>query len=215
LVAGLTGVPIRRAATRAHEQGLLSLHMCRTVRSPYRPALLASVLACLLASALASPAWASRGAQVIRDCLAHDRITHRFTLQDYRDALRQLPSDVAEYSDCGAVIRRAELAAAGAGSTGGGSSPGGSGGLSGGAAGGSPLAGATPGERAAVAAAVRAGASPVLVGNRLIRPGVVRSSSIVNSLPTPVLAGIIALLVSALLGPTAWIRKLVHARRAR
>jgi hypothetical protein len=191
---------------------LLSLRMCRNVRLPYPPALLVSAAVCLLAALLPSTAWASRGAAVIRDCLAHDRITHQFTLQDFRDALRQLPSDVAEYSDCGVVIRRAELAAA---SGGGGRSSSGSSGFTGGASTVNPLASATPGERAALAAATRAGSEPVRIDGRLVRPGVIRSASIVNSLPSPVLAGIIALLVSALLGPAAWVRNLVRARRSR
>jgi hypothetical protein len=192
---------------------MLSLRMSRNVRLPYRPALLLGALACL---ALAAPpqAWASRGAAVIRDCLAHDRITHQFTVQDFRDALRQLPSDVSEYSDCGGVIRRAELAAAG-GSSGRSapSSPGSA--FNGGGGGGNPLTSATPSERAALAAATRAGGEPVRIDGRLIRPGVIRSSSVVNSLPTPVLAGIIALLVAGLLGPAAWVRNLVRARRPR
>jgi hypothetical protein len=187
--------------------------MCRNVRLSYRPALLVSVLVCLLALLVPGAAWASRGAAVIRDCLAHDRITHSFTLADFRDALRQLPADVSEYSDCGAVIRRAELAAA---STGGRSSGSGSSGFSGGGGGrgGGPLAGATPGERAAVAAATRAGSEPIRIDGHLIHPGAIRSSSIVNSLPAPVLAGIIALLVGALLGPAAGVRNLVRARRS-
>jgi hypothetical protein len=189
--------------------------MSRNVRLPYRPALLLGALACLLALAAPPQAWASRGAAVIRDCLAHDRITHPFTVQDFRDALRQLPSDVAEYSDCGGVIRRAELAAAGGSSGRSTPSAPGTAFSSGGGGSGNPLESATPSERAALAAATRAGGKPVRIDGRLIRPGVIRSASIVNSLPTPVLAGIIALLVSALLGPAAWVRNLVRARRPR
>ena len=212
----LTGDPVP-ALLRPGGQGFGWLRMCRLAYTSQRSLLLVCILTALMlaaGAALPGPAWASRGAQVIRDCLAHDRITHSYTVQDYRDALRQLPTDVREYSDCGDVIRRAELAAAGGGSQ---SSQAASGGLTGTTSQANPLAGASPHERAALDAARRAGARAVRVGGLLVRPGAspVRTASIVNSLPTPLLAGIIALLVSALLGPAAWVRNLVRARRSR
>jgi len=204
------------ALLRPGGQGFGRLRMCRLADTTHRSVLRIGALTVLLlalAAGLAGPAWASKGAQVIRDCLAHDRITHAYTVQDYRDALHQLPTDVREYSDCGDVIRRAELAAAGGSRSSQGASPG----LTGTTSQTNALAGATSRERAALDSARRLGSQAVRVGGLLVRPGAspVRTGSIVNSLPTPLLAGLAALLAGALLGPAAWVRNLVRARRSR
>ena len=133
-------------------------------------------------------AQADGGAAVIRDCLNNGRITGHYTQQQYAQALAELPADVAEYSDCAGLIRRAQLAAASGRAGGGGAGPSNS------------LSTATPSERAALRAAVRAGSHPFDIGGRLVRPGVVavRSSSVFNALPTPLLIALAALLATAL-----------------
>lgn len=159
-----------------------------------------------VASLLFAPAAARAdgGATVIRDCLNHGHITGHYTQKQYAQALAELPADVAEYSDCGNLIRAAQLGAAGGRAGGGGG---------GGAA--NPLAGATATERAALKTAQLAGNRPLHVGGQLVRPGVVavHTSSITNALPTTLLIALAALIAAALgLGcHRAWI--LVRTRR--
>ena len=168
-------------------------------------------LICLTATfmTLLAPAAAQAdgGAAVINDCTHHgDRVTGHYTQQQYAQALAELPADVAEYTGCADAIRRAQLAAAGGHGGGGGGSttPPANG-----------LATASPSERAALRAAVRAGSHPFDIGGRLVQPGVVavRSSSIFNALPTPLLIALAALLAAALGagGHRAW--TVVRARR--
>ncbi len=73
---------------------------------------LAALLTCLLALALAAPAPASP-AGVIRDCSEDGVLNGKYSQSDLDGALEQLPSDLDEYTDCRAVIRRAQLGSAG------------------------------------------------------------------------------------------------------
>src|SRR3977135_3938438 len=66
---------------------------------------------------LAPPARADVGATIIERC-THGQSLSGFSQQDYRRALQELPTEVQEYSDCANLIRRAQLAAAGAGGSG-------------------------------------------------------------------------------------------------
>ncbi len=141
-------------------------------------------LACLVAAA-----GADVGEKIIERC-THGQSLSGFSQQAYRRALAELPTEVEEYSDCGNLIRRAQLAAAGGGGGGGGS------GTSG------PVT-ATPltaGERQALAGVAKTGVAPLHVGSALVRPGVVHAnvSSALSSLPDPVLAIIAFLLACAL-----------------
>jgi hypothetical protein len=190
-------------------------------------------LIAILTLGLLAPAAASADSTVnlLRDC-QDGRINGSYSQAQFQRALNSIGSDVDEYTDCRDVIRRAQLAAAGArkGSGGGGGSSGASGsgtaksgagaspsGASGG--GGSavradPLAAATPKERAAVAQAGSGGGQPVEVAGQLVTPGAVGDlSGAGRDLPTPVLVLLALLGVTALGGGGwfAWTR--VHARR--
>jgi hypothetical protein len=68
-----------------------------------------AVVLCLAAaaSALASPI------DVIRDCSEDGSLGRHYSQNDLSGALRQLPSDLDEYTDCRSVIRAAQLAGAG------------------------------------------------------------------------------------------------------
>ena len=167
-------------------------------------------LICLTATVMMllapAAAQADGGAAVITDCVNHgDRVTGHYTQKQYAQALAELPADVAEYTTCADAIRRAQLAAAGGHSGGGSSTPPPANGLS----------TASPSERASLRAAVRAGSHPFDIGGRLVQPGVVavRSSSVFNALPTPLLIALAALLAAALGagGHRAW--TVVRARR--
>jgi hypothetical protein len=175
---------------------------------PDRPALpvgrigltLIALIALLL---LAPPARADVGATIIERC-THGQSLSGFSEQDYRRALQELPTEVQEYSDCANLIRRAQLAAAGAGGSG--------------AGGGEALSALplTPSERAALGRAPRTGSAPLRVGGKLVRPGVVHANvaSALSTLPTPLLTTLAFLLACGLLLAGSEIRKRVRARRS-
>lgn len=165
------------------------------------------LLAVLAAVLVAAPAAAASPTALIRDCLQNGRVTGHYPPRDYSQALSNLPTDVQEYSDCADVIRRAQLAAAsGQATPAGAANPRQN-----------PLLSAAPAERTAVARARQGGSAPLDVGGRLVRPGVVavRTSSIFNNLPTPLLVAMAALL-SIALAVAGWrTMNLVRARRSR
>jgi len=135
---------------------------------------------------LATPGSAS-AAGLTEDC-QDGKIDGTYTQAQYRQALSGIATDLDEYSDCRAVIRRAQLAAArrgagggqdgaGAGGTGGGTT-GGGGGSAGGTGGDptntirpDPLDGASSEERRALQEAVAGGDAPVTVAGGPVRPG--------------------------------------------
>jgi len=166
-------------------------------------------LICLTAAVttLLAPAAAQAdgGAAVILDCTTHgERITGHYTQKQYAQALAEIPADVSEYSTCADAIRRAQLAAAGGHSGGGG-----------GATPANALSTASRSERAALHAAQKAGNHSFDVGGGLVRPGVVavRSSSVFNALPTPLLIALAALLATALGAGGHRVWTIVRARR--
>jgi hypothetical protein len=170
-----------------------------------------AVLAAAPAATLASPR------SLIQDCLNNGRIVGHYPQSDYTQALANLPTDVAEYSDCEGVIRRAELALAGGGARRSAAAPANA--ASAAAAANprtNPLTYAAPAEQAAVAQARRGGAAAVDAGGGLVRPGVVagQTSSIFNSLPTPLLIALAALAAVVLAVGVRAARDLVRARRS-
>lgn len=177
------------------------------------------VAALLALVAFPASASADQGAAVIRDCLNHGRITGHYSQKAYSQALAELPTDVAEYSDCPNLIRQARLAAAGQG--GNSSSGGGPGGPVGGGGGGSGPGGGpapssfSPSERAALASALHGGGAAVNLGGQAIRPGVVHAgfNSAFKDLPTPLLALLIALAAGTLAAAGATTTRRVRARR--
>jgi len=163
---------------------------------------LAGALVTLLAAAAA--ARADVGATIINRC-THGQSLSGFRQQDYRRALQELPTEVEEYSDCGNLIRRAQLAAAGGGGSAPGSGPA--------AAVATPL---TPSEQVALRHVHKTGSAPQLVGNEVIFPGVVHANaaSALSSLPNSLLALLAFLVACALLLAGRALRNRVHARRS-
>ena len=162
-----------------------------------------AALALLLSACLAGAAHADVGERIIERC-THGQSLSGFSQQAYRRALAELPTEVEEYSNCGNLIRRAELAAAA--------------GRGGGGVGGSAIA--TPlssSERQALRSIPKTGAVPQHVGNELVRPGVIHAdiASALSSLPAPLLAVLAFLLACALaLGARAIGRSIVARRSA-
>jgi hypothetical protein len=156
----------------------------------------------LALSLLATTASADTGAKIIERC-THGQSLSGFSQKDYRRALAELPTEVEEYSDCGSLIRRAQLAAAG-GTGGGGGGPS------------TPAIPLTPPEQRAVARASKSGGGRLSVGSQLVTPGVVHASvsSALSSLPDPLLAMLAFLLACAAALGGRTILKGVRAYRA-
>jgi hypothetical protein len=163
---------------------------------------LAFATALLLLIFTAASARADVGSTIINKC-THGESLSGFSQQDYRRALQELPTEVEEYSDCANLIRRAQLAAAGAGGPGG--AP---------AALATPL---TPAERGALRRLPKTGPSPLQVGNEIVHPGVVHANiaSALSSLPDPLLALLAFLLACALVLAGRALRNRVLIYRSR
>jgi hypothetical protein len=166
-----------------------------------------------------SPAFAyADGDRVIRDCTDDGQIQGKYSQDEYRDALANMPTDVDEYTDCRDVIRRAQLGTAGgrrsSGTRGGGSDGAPAVSTSDGVPpGADPLAGASPTERAEVDRA-RSTGDPAGIAGEVVRPGAAPSSSSLGSLPEPLLIGLILLGAASLAVMAARVRSRVLARRS-
>jgi hypothetical protein len=175
-----------------------------TRRTPTRR-VLALIFPTILLLALlgAAPANASEASTIVEKC-AHGESFGGYSQSAYRQALKQLPTIVSEYSPCAEQIRKAELAAAG----------GGAGGTSTSSPPNVPLA-LTPTEQRAVQSAHHNGSTPVQVGSEPIRPGVVHANiaSAVNTLPHSLFAVLAFLLAGALALAIGEVGKRVRARR--
>jgi hypothetical protein len=201
-----------------------------------RRLLIALTMLCLAAPAAAG---ADSGVnKLLRDACRDEHIDGTYTQAQYKEALDQLPTDSDEYTGCREVLQRGRLAALGAGkrrgsaNSGGGSSTGGGGGTSGGSDGSSsgsssgssgaapaanadPLASATAEQRKALAQAGKT-AKAVDVGGELVQPSAVGLgdlSAAGRDVPTPLIALVCLLVVSALGVGGWWLWSRVLARR--
>ena len=160
-------------------------------------ALLALVLLALApAAAQAGEVRASAGDPVIDDCTDDGRIQGSYSTDEFRAALKDLPSDVDQYTDCREKIRRAMLARSGGG--------GGKGGPSSDPASPDPPSAE---EQRAIETVTERTPEPVKLNGGLEngedRPGpIVPGVSASNSLPLPVLLALIGGLL-ALVGGRA------------
>jgi hypothetical protein len=156
------------------------------------------------------PAWGVSTASADEASTIIERCTHGesiagFSRGAYAKALRELPTDVSEYSDCEELIRKAELG-------------GGGGGIGGGSGGGLGTPGAipppTPAEQEILSSAAHSAPAPIRVGGAIEEPGVVPVSlaSALNSLPAPLLALLAALLALALARGVPWLRRVARLR---
>jgi hypothetical protein len=175
----------------------------RRASSLWARVLAACAMSAMLALSGASAAGADVGATIIERC-THGQSLNGFSEGAYRQALKELPTEVEEYSDCANLIRHAELSSTGPEAAASAEAP----------AAPIPL---TPAERTALSHAATAGAAPVQVGGQTVQPGVVpvNIASAVNSLPTPLLATLAFLVVCLALVVGGIIRGRVRARRSR
>jgi hypothetical protein len=165
---------------------------------------LALVGALVVLAGLTATALADIGTQIIERC-THGQSISGYTQKDYRRALAELPTEVEEYSPCGASIRRAQLAAATerSGSGGGGGAP--------------PVAiPLTSGEKSALSKVAKTRPAPLKLGGQTVHPGVVHASisSAFSSLPDPLLAVLIFLIACAIALGALRIGKAVRGHRA-
>ena len=138
----------------------------------------------LVALGAAMALWAAALAHasaldVIRDCSEDGKLNRHYTQKELSGALRKLPSDLGEYTDCRGVIRRAQLA---------GADRGGSKGLLGRVDTASPP---TPKEQQKLDEASKSTPGRVAVGDQTVEPGSEGQPSV--ELPGFVLAALIGL----------------------
>jgi hypothetical protein len=180
-----------------------------------KPILTALLALLALWAAAPAPASAASRDEIIADCADDGQLSGNYSPSELRDARKNLPSDVAEYTDCADVLRRAELGDGGSPGAGGGAP--GAGGSFPGATGSGSSGGSTPNltpandaERAALVKAQAEGAAPVEVNGETITPGAAGFSpnATRNGMPASLLFAVIAL---ALLG----IGGLIHAIKDR
>jgi hypothetical protein len=147
-------------------------------------------------------AQASTRSKIIADCSDDGVLQGNYTASELRDARKHLPSDVAEYTDCPDVLRRAELNTGG--NTGGGgttpTTPGFSGlpPASGGVAPGAPAVPSAPeteADHAALAGAQQAPDRSVRVGGEDLLAGAapLREGYRANGLPASLVIALILL----------------------
>lgn len=156
--------------------------------------------------------------QVIRDCTDNGTVDSYHSQADYQAALKNLPSDVDEYTDCRRIIEAAKRRDARRPdpATSGGGSGGGSGGSGGGIVGsfntGTPSPAnnvpTSPAESRALSAAT-AGTAPVAVAGEPITPGGsgIVEASLRHALPAPLLVIVILFGLGALAALTSGARR--------
>jgi hypothetical protein len=71
--------------------------------------LMLCVLGALCGAGLPAPAAAAGLPPPVADCSAHARLLHHYTPSQLRQALKAIPADVAEYTNCPDVINQALL----------------------------------------------------------------------------------------------------------
>ena len=160
---------------------------------------IAVLVALLAAVALPSAASAAGGwRQAIRDCATDGRLHQHYSQSDLLQALRHLPPDINEYTDCYDVLRSA---LAGPGGGGGGNSV-------------TP----TATDLSGLGAISRGKAPRLSIGGRSITPGTggtftLASKTAEHSLPSPLLWTLIALAAAGSLAGLVAIRNRLPGMR--
>lgn len=180
------------------------------------------MLALLALFLLTAPASASIRSKIIADCTDDGILQGTYTSAQLRDARKHLPSDVAEYSDCADVLRRAELpsnggAAGASGSTAPGvsSAPGEP--TANGGAPTIPLTPDTPQDQAAIAQSANAPDTPVKVGGQNLLAGAapLREGYRANGLPDSLKVALVLLALAGIALSLPPVRRRLSALRRR
>ena len=164
------------------------------------------LVAALALLALPAPAFASAD-QAIRDCAFDEDLDRKYSNRELREAADNLPSDLAEYSDCREVLLGAVSGSSDR--SGGAGSPG---------IGGSDPAGETAAQaddQADLAAVTGSGASPrVDVGGTSLEPdssGFFGLGNAANKVPLPLMIALLLLGVMALASGVGGLRERIPA----
>jgi hypothetical protein len=171
------------------------------------------VCMCLLAALIpVAPAQAqSVRSRILREC-QDGRLTGDYTAEQIRDARKNIPDDIDQYSDCRDVLSRALQSVVGgsgsdgAGGGGGGGAGGAGGGDAGGGGGGALLTPATDDDRRALEEATARGGEPVEVGGRPITPGAAGVAAR-NSVPSTLIVVLVLLAAMAAVGSAPFVRR--------
>jgi hypothetical protein len=140
-----------------------------------------------VAAVLALPATASASSRdLLRDCAEDGKLDRKYSQRDLRDAEGDLPSDIAEYTDCRDAINDAQIGGSGRGGRGGSLKT---------------ESGAVAGSPEDIAELKRitgggGGAPTVNVGGRRVEPGgggLFAAAGAANGIPLPVAAALIGL----------------------
>lgn len=184
-------------------------------------------LLCLVAALLIAPAAnAASTTQIIRDCADDGVLEGHYTADELRKAERHLPTDVAEYSNCGDLLSRAADAAAATSArpSTGTSSPSRGSGSSGGSAAtpppastpdtaaAAPVGPATPQDAQALAAAANTRTPTIDVHGRPVASALAANVRR-NSLPSSLVVVLILLGAAAVAGAAPAVRRVIARRR--
>jgi hypothetical protein len=170
------------------------------VSSAIASRVLAFTVAVLL---LAIPATAmASGDSVLEDCADDGALSRTYSQAEYKAALANLPADLDEYSDCRAVIRRAQLSRATTNSRSGTSGTGGKSKIS-------------TRDKEKVKRQIQMNPvteGPLRIGNAHIKAADLSSSS---SIPTPLVVVLLLAALGAAAASAIYIRRIVLSRRNR
>jgi hypothetical protein len=174
--------------------------------------LMLSGLILLLAAPTAS---AGVREQILREC-QDGRITGNYTPKQLRDARKNIPTDIDEYSDCRDVLSRAALAGGNSGGGGGGgNAPVAPGGLSLAGTTGNLLKPEADDEKTALSEARGDGGSLTIDGEKVIPAAAGFSTGSRRGLPTTLLIVLILLGLCGAAAVAPAVRRRVVARRSR
>jgi hypothetical protein len=192
------------------------------VNLPMRRILFLCALAALLVPTVANAATSN---QILRDCQDDGVLEGHYSAADLRKALRHIPSDVAEYTNCEDVLSRAADAAAASAHSGG--RPGGHGAGGGGGTGGGgtpsgggtaspqgPVSPSTPQDTRALQAAASSGPPrPVDVHGRRVASGFAADVGR-NPLPSSLLTVLILIGAAVLTAAAPLVRRVLSRHRS-
>lgn len=150
---------------------------------------------------------------VLRDCADDGTLSKKYSNSDLKGALRRIPSDLDEYSDCRDVIAGAITKGGGSGSGTGGSTTGGGGaGAAAGGAGSARAGGANASDTKALNDARKGGKGTIGVDGKKIQPrgnGLFNLANAANGIPTPLMITLIALAFLAIVHSLVALRRRV------
>jgi hypothetical protein len=164
------------------------------------------LIAVAAAAVLALPAAASASSrELLRDCAEDGKLDHKYSQRELRQAERDVPSDIDEYTDCRDAIRSAQVGGSGRGGHGGGGGGNGTLQSASGARAGSPE------DLNELKRITEQGGAPTVdVGGRRVEAGgdgLFAGAGVANEIPLPVALALIALAAVGASGGVLMLRR--------